>query len=289
MNIKKVSKTLFIIAIALFVIGTFFDWQIDTFLAGKLQFYGKFFETFGLIPITVVRVFCMVYIARVILFDNKIITYLIRIIPLYFSVKYTFGGLMTILFMGSNWITGEYLTPTTGIIVLTYIIAILITIVSCFYMFKIDRQVLLPLLKRVIMVFLITVIINQEVTFIKTHVGRARYYTVAGGLGVYTPWYQINGLTDNNDFMSFISGHTTTAFMAILPMFFTLPHQKVLRERLFIFGVTFGVLVAFSRMVLSQHYLTDTMGSFIISAITIYIMCKLFKVDVDGADLITEE
>lgn len=285
MNLKKISITLFCITIGLFTIGTFFDWQIDTALAGHFYFYGKFFETFGLIPITVVRVFCMTYLIRVIVFDNKPLLYVLRAIIGYFSTKFATNGLLTIYLMLGYWITGSYSAPSTFVVIGAYIIGLVITLGITYLLFKRDLELLKPLFTRVIMVFLITILINHEVEFIKAHVGRARYYTVANGDGVYTPWYVINGLTDSNDFMSFISGHTTTAFMAFLPVFFTLPSQVKLRNNLYIFGVVFGVLVAFSRMVLSQHYLTDVTGSFIVSAITIFIMCMLFKIKLDASDL----
>lgn len=289
MNIKKISIILFIVTLGLFTIGTFFDWQIDTFLQGKLHFYGKFFETFGLLPITVVRVFCVTYLFRIIFLENKRLEIAAKAILFYFSTKYAASGLITINLMLGYWITDEYSMPSGFAIITCYVLGAIITLVAIKMLYKVNRDVLLPLLNRVIMVFIITVLINHQVEFIKTHVGRARYYTVEAGLGVYTPWYHINGLTTDNDFMSFISGHTTTAFMAILPVFFTLPHQVKLRNSLFIFGVTFGVLVGFSRMVLSQHYLTDTTGSLIISTITIFLMCKLFKVDIDGSDLQKKE
>lgn len=285
MNLKKISITLFTVTLFLFLIGTFYDWQIDTLLKGHFHTYGKFFETFGLLPITFVRVFCVTYVFRIISLENKRLENCTKVILYYFSTKYVANGLLTINLMLHYWRTGEYTMPGAFIIICYYLIGAILTLIVIRCLYKVNRNTLLPLLNRVIMVFIITFIINFEVEFIKTHVGRARYYTVEAGLGIYTPWYHINGLTDNNDFMSFISGHTTTAFMAILPIFFTLPHQTKLRNYLYAFGVTFGVLVAFSRMVLSQHYLTDVTGSFIISAITIFLMCKLFKVKLDGSEI----
>ncbi len=289
MNLRKISITLFTITVGLFIIGTFFDWQIDTLLKGHFHTYGKFFESFGLLPITFVRVFCVTYIFRIIHLENKRLEIAAKIGLFYFSTKYIANGLLTVNLMLGYWQTDTYALPSAGAIIIFYILGAVITTFVIKYLYNVRRETLLPLLNRVIMVFIITFVINFEVEFIKTHVGRARYYTVESGLGVYTPWYHINGLTDSNDFMSFISGHTTTAFMAILPIFFTLPHQVKLRNYLYIFGITFGVLVAFSRMVLSQHYLTDVTGALIVSTITIHLMCKLFKVDLDGSDINTKK
>lgn len=288
MNLKKTSIILFTITLILFAIGTFFDWQIDTFLAGKLQLFGQVFAVIGLLPIYIVRLLTCVYLLRIVKFENTRLTRVTQIVFLYLGAKFAGKGISMLVFMTIHETTGNYPSLPASFATITFIIGAIITTVLAYYLFKVDREKILPLLGRVVMVLAITYIIDFEMNFIKEHVGRARYYTVEAGNGTYTPWYVVNGLTDDNDFMSFISGHTTMAFSAFLPVFFTLPHQKKLRTNLYIFGITFGGLTALSRMVLSQHYLTDVTGSLIVSAVTIFIMCWIFKVKLDGDDLLSK-
>lgn len=285
MNIKKKSKIVFIVLLGLMLIGTFFDWQIDTLLVGKFQLFGHLFEIIGLWPLTVVRLFCLVMLIRIINFDKLILTRICQFILSIWTIKIVASGAITTLVMVTYQLSGEYsgIGPTQ--ILACYLFGIIITIIAIDIIFKIDRQTLTPLLKRIIMVFALTYIINHEVTFIKNHAGRARYYAVEAGLGAYTPWFVNNANAVSNDFMSFISGHTAIGLMAILPVFFTNNNQLKLRQNLYIFGLVFGSLTALSRMVLSQHYLTDTVGAMIVSFITIYIVCKLLKIDIDGSDL----
>lgn len=79
----------------------------------------------------------------------------------------------------------------------------------------------------------------------------------------YQGWWAIDwsnfSITDN----SFPSGHTATV-MGLLPLLLLL---KPKTRRYFIFGVTFWILIgliALSRMVYCQHYLTDVIASMII-------------------------
>lgn len=285
LDLKKTTIILFISGCILMLIGTFYDLQIDQFLTGKLQFYGKFFETFGLLPFTIVRLFCMTYFIRIIKLDNKAIDLIVKAPFLYFSMKYVANGLMFVYLMLYSWITTA--TPNFNLttIITFYILGFIITVITTYLLFKIERQKLLLLLKRVIMVFICTIIINHEVNFLKTHVGRARFYVVQAKNGVYTPWYVNNPNTTNDDFMSFVSGHTADAFSLVLLTFFTLPKQVKLRNILYISGVSFGIIVAFSRMVLSKHYLTDTIGSMLMITITIFILCKIFKIKLDWSDI----
>lgn len=288
MNLRKTSITLFTITLILFAIGTFFDWQINTFLAGKLHLFGQVFAVIGLLPIYVIRMLACIYLLRIVQFENLRLTRAVQVVFLYLAAKFAGKGISMLIFMTIHETTGNYPSLPSSFTTITFILGLVITLVIAYYLFKVDRELIMPLLGRVIMVLAITYIIDFEMNFIKEHVGRARYYTVEAGNGTYTPWYVINGLTDDNDFMSFISGHTTMAFSAFLPVFFTLPHQVKLRNKLYIFGVAFGGLTALSRMVLSQHYLTDVTGSLIVSAVTIFIMCWIFKVKLNGEDLLQE-
>ncbi len=285
LDLKKTTITLFMCGCILMLIGTFFDFQIDYFLEGKLHFYGKFFETFGLLPFTIVRLFCMAYFIRIIKLENTVLNVLVKIPFFYFSVKYVASGIMFVYLMLYSWITESTPIINLPLNIVLYICGIIITSATVWLLYKINRGQLLILLRRVIMVFICTIIISHEVTFLKTHIGRARFYTVQAGNGVYTPWYVNNPNTTDNDFMSFVSGHTADAFSLVLLTFFALPNQIKLRNALYISGVTFGLIVAFSRMVLSQHYLTDTMGSMLMITTTIFILCKIFKIKLDGSDM----
>ncbi len=282
---KKIITALLIACLCLFVIGTFFDWQISSILVGNFSTYGKFFEVFGLLPLTIVRLVVLIYFAYMIKVDNQIKTWLLKLPVLYWAFKVCYTGLITTGIMGMYELTGEYAMVGTKVECISIIAALIIIALVYRYAMTFERSEIKNLYMRMIMVYACTIIVNHEVEFIKTHVGRTRYYAVMAELGDYTPWYHINGLTDNNDFMSFISGHTTSGYMAVLLGFLVTANNQQLARKLYIGGFTFGLLVAFSRVVLGQHYVTDTMGSMLIMSATIYVLMYVFSIHIDGSDL----
>ncbi len=283
---KKIISGLLIACLCLFVIGTFFDWQISNVLVGHFTLYGKFFEVFGLLPLTIVRLIVIIYFAYMINVTSKFKTWILRIPILYYAVKVCFLGLITTGVMGMYEMTGDYAMIGTKVQVMSIILAMIIVILMYRYATTFKRERIKGLYMRMIMAYVCTIIVNHEVEFIKTHVGRTRYYAVIANEGAYTPWYHINGLTDNNDFMSFISGHTTSGYMAVL-LGFLVPYDKQkLARKLYISGFIFGLLVAFSRIVLGQHFVTDTMGSMLLMSLTIYGLMYVFSINIDGSDLL---
>jgi membrane-associated phospholipid phosphatase len=77
-------------------------------------------------------------------------------------------------------------------------------------------------------------------------------------------WYEINGWTNDNELKSFPSGHTSNGFVIIAYMMFV-PYFKSIKMNYFLIGaVTWGTLVALSRVVLGAHFLSDVLvGSYI--------------------------
>ncbi len=282
---KKIMQYLLVAVIGLFIIGSIFDWQISSVLAGKLNWYGRFFEVFGLWPLTIVRAAVLIYFVYIIENEKKLITWILKTPFIYFAIKVIYTGLLTTFIMISYEFSGEYTINAGTSVVASIVLAVVIFICGLLYIKRFERQELRSLSKRMIMIYICTIVVNHEVEFIKTHVGRARYYTVVANNGDYTPWYHINGLTDNNDFMSFISGHTTSGYMAVLLGFMFTAKNQLLARKFYLSGFAFGLLVALSRIVLGQHYVTDTMGSIIIMSATIYYLMKLFNIQIDGSDL----
>ncbi len=282
-NIKNVFLGLIIFAGVLFLIGTFYDFQISQILVGKITWYGEFFAIFGLLPLSIVKTISYLYFARVIEVDEQILNYVCKLPFLYLAYKACYSGIMQVVMMYKMEMNLSMDAGTLMLVIIT-ILSLLIIALGFKYAYSFDRKKIVVLAKRMVFALVIVFVVNQEVTFIKTHVGRARYYAVMASDAVsYTPWYHVNGLTDNNDFMSFISGHTTSAYMLVLTGFMVT--DKRLANILYISGIASGLIVALSRIVLGQHYVTDTMGSMLIMTFTIFLGMKLFKIKFDLSDL----
>lgn len=114
------------------------------------------------------------------------------------------------------------------------------------------------------------------ISLIKTPFGRVRFRTIniLCDTTLYTPWYKINGSRTFDGLpydccKSFPSGHTFSAGMVFLllclPDFFDFAKQKYVRIILWVSTICYVVAVALSRIVAGAHYLTDVTFSFALS------------------------
>lgn len=82
----------------------------------------------------------------------------------------------------------------------------------------------------------------------------------------FTPWYKPQGTTSNNEFKSFPSGHTSGAGISYLAMFLPLVSDKLKNKTklYFIAPFVYTSVVAFTRLVMGAHFLSDvTVGGMI--------------------------
>jgi membrane-associated phospholipid phosphatase len=108
------------------------------------------------------------------------------------------------------------------------------------------------------------------VTLIKIFWGRQRFYTMTDSAAQFTQWYLPQGKTSSGDFMSFPSGHSFSAMLAVWFAFFPRFIQKLKKWTPVIFTITilFGLCAMTSRIVYGRHFLSDvTVGAAIALAL----------------------
>lgn len=94
---------------------------------------------------------------------------------------------------------------------------------------------------------------------IKYFWGRVRFVDLAADLSNYTPFYVPAGVGVG---LSFPSGHTAMGFLpAPIPWFFAARGQRRAALVSGLLVMTYGGIVAWGRIVLGAHYLTDTLFS----------------------------
>lgn len=108
--------------------------------------------------------------------------------------------------------------------------------------------------------------------------GRVRFRDLiaAGSYDAFTPWYKINGINGNK---SFPSGHTAGAGMSYLIMLLPYISDKWKNRTQICFWTAFiyTSVVAFTRLVMGAHYLSDVTAGGIISFTIVIVSIKIFE------------
>lgn len=133
------------------------------------------------------------------------------------------------------------------------------------------RQI--AILSIIVMFIQITVI--ETVKYLWGRV-RFRDLLAAGSYNAFTPWYKINGINGNK---SFPSGHTAGAAMSYLMMFFPYLSKKWDKKYQLCFWLPciYTCIVAFTRLIMGAHYLSDVTIGGVIGFTTVIISLKIFE------------
>ena len=281
---KKRYHLLIIIGILLigFVLGSFFDLQIDKILWSENNPFGLIMASFGVYP-------CYAGLAFV---GGGLMSTTIKRkeLPLWCKLFcYFLSGIaliMSVYLCGGEWPSvNGYNVPHLAW--LSFLVAGLVMVgvyaLSFFVCRKGNVQQLWPMLLVMIAIFVVALLPAGFVIKLIIHRPRFRYLVRTGALPFYNWWENcanykdyIGGHIDGfpitkEDFKSFPSGHSGTGmimamFLAYAPIFFNKLKGK--ETLMFYIGVLWGFTMMFSRMLVGAHYLTDTcMGSLIVMVV----------------------
>ena len=287
---KKRFHLLIVIGVILvgFVIGSFFDLQIDQAIFQRNNGFGLFMASFGVYPCYA----CFAFVGGALLISSikrkelpnwvKIISYVLS------GVIYVMAVYLAAKEMPSaNGYNNEKLT------IVSYAIAAVV-FAGCFvggvFACKNRDNLKQIWILSLVIVVIFTVALLPAGFLIKLVIHRPRYrLAVYGEKTAFYNWWQmfpeykkyidgpgnsvlVDGIpVTKEEFKSFPSGHTGTAM--IMAMFlpylsYFLPKLKGKEIWLFYGGVLWTVVMAFSRMLCGAHYLTDTcMGALIVMVV----------------------
>ena len=285
---KKRFHFLIIIALLVigFVLGSFFDLQIDKAIFVKDNSFGLIMASFGVYPCYAGLAFIggglmSTTIKRKELpLWGKIICFVLS------AVAYV----MAIYLCGKEWPSENgYNVPQLAW--LSYLIAGIVFagvyVLAFFVCKKGDIKQMWRILLVMVVIFTVALLPAGYVIKLIIHRPRYRYLVRTGATPFYNWWENCsnykNVISDyegvgiegfpitKEDFKSFPSGHSGTGmimamFLAYAPVFFNKLKGK--ETLLFYIGVAFGFLMMFSRMLVGAHFLTDTcMGSLIVMVV----------------------
>ena len=269
-----------------FILGSFFDLQIDQALWSENNPFGLIMASFGVYPCYAGLAFIGGGLLETTM-QRKELHILGRIFCFFLS---GLAYVMAIYLCGKEWPSvNGYNAPQ--IAWLSYLISAIVFggvyVLAFMVCRKGDQKQLFRVL--ICMVIIFTVALLPAGFAIKLIIHRPRYrYLVRTGAVSFHNWWEncanykqiikdyegigIEGFPiTKEDFKSFPSGHSGTGMiMAMFLPFFSyfFPKLKGKETILFYSGVAFGLLMMFSRMVVGAHYLTDTcMGSLIVMVV----------------------
>lgn len=142
-------------------------------------------------------------------------------------------------------------------------------------------------MKKPLLVFayagIIAVLVKTGITEVtKIFWGRERYRMMLekGTTEGFSQWYQPQGITDSNEYKSFPSGHTSGAGMSYLMMLLPFVKGKLKDKTTlcFIIPFVYTSVVAFTRLVMGAHFLSDvTVGGMIAFTVVVITMAIIDK------------
>lgn len=277
---KKNCLIIGILLVIFMIVGSFMDFQISSALFNPHSYFGMLFASYGQLP----AMLC-VSIAGCLLI--KIADHQKRLMLV---LSYVFGVLLNAFALLGITMDPMLYIPHMSV-VLSALIAIVIMVLVNMGILKLTQNSPREQLKKLILVLLGTMFVEMIViNIIKIPWARPRMRMISVQPdAAFQPWWVIgSNMKDQlmalgvaaEEFKSFPSGHTGNAACAILlgvlPM--VCQQLKGKENMLFFSGVAFTLIVAFSRIIMGAHFLTDvTVGmsvTFLVEIVFVYIVWK---------------
>lgn len=263
----------------LMVIGSFFDFQISTQLFNMDSLFGMLLASYGQLPAMLCVSVAGMLLIKISKGQKKIVVIL----------SYLFGILFNIFaIMGITMDPMLYIPHMS--IVLSVMIAVIIVGVIDFIMWKLTQNANREQVKKVIILFLGVMFLEIIIiNVIKIPWGRPRMRMITAQNQVFQPWWVIGSSMKDHlmslgiaaeEFKSFPSGHSANAACAMMLGVLPVICQRLKgKENLLSFiGIMLTLTVAFSRIIMGAHFLTDvTVGMSVTFLIEIIFVNLLWK------------
>lgn len=277
---KRNCLIVFIGLLGCMVVGSFYDYQISSTLYNPLSKFGTFLASYGQLP----AMLCFSIGGSL----------LIHYVKDERKTPKRIGGYIGGVVLNVFAIFGVSMDPILYIegmnIIVSVVIAIIIVLAVDFMMLKLVQDNDRKMIKKVIIVLIATMFIEIVlINIIKIPWGRPRMRMImVEEQAVFQPWWVIgSGMKTQlmalgvaaEEFESFPSGHTGNATCAILISILPLISAKFKGKEnlLFFTGIAFAFIVAFSRVIMGAHFLTDvTVGMSVTFMISVILVRKIF-------------
>ncbi len=254
--------------------ATTHDLQISLAIADRLSVYGRLFEIIGEPPAILFASFNFALLA----------TYQLRIPPLSAKSKAS-AALFAVLSVGTTFYTSfktyDYVTEWLDdlnisfrldliFFCLTGLATVIISAVFIMFTLTMSEKRLMEVHHIAKSCALTAVSTFFIIWALKLTWGRVRFRDLGGDLTRFTPWYMLKGYTGN---FSFPSGHTANATVILTATHYLRllgENMKSLKAISYAAAVIWIAVVAFSRVCVGAHYLSDVLFGMAITFAIIY-------------------
>ncbi len=273
---KRMIGGVAVLLIGLMAVGSVWDYPLSCAVYNEQNPFGIFFAAYGEYPATLGFVISGTMLA----IGHSRSRRLAGILQTAAGILLAAMGALMACFMPTLYLG----IPAPAVTVIGLVCSGLAVFATARLCREVDRR----LLRRIALaVFLIIFIEMILVNLIKVPWGRARMRLVANDPRAYfMPWWQAGGplkaeLTAagvaGEEFKSFPSGHTANATVMLLAGLLPLlrPQWAHRKHLLLGFGLVWTGLVAFSRIIMGAHYLTDTVVGAAIGFTVYCLVCRL--------------
>jgi len=247
------------------------DYNVSKALINKSSTFGKFFNRIGEIPayLGMVIGIAILYGGRRkdILWRNilgnviglpflALFSFFLSVFPFHYAYEHAEGGI-----------------PKTAM-VLIVVLAAAIFLGTLFIIHKLGEEKIRRYKKHGLVLVLLIVIEILIVNVVKVLWARPRMRSVES-IEQFRYWFEINGPSGDNELKSFPSGHTSNAFAAIAYSMFIPAAKQWFVKWFATFALTWGGLVALSRVIRGDHFFSDVVVGGYITVLLFYVLSGL--------------
>lgn len=253
--------------VALLVLAVFLDLPLSTAVYDQSNWFGRIGEAFGEFPAPAIALFSS--IALIVTRDKK------KALSKFGS--WILGGLFAVLAaLMAGVLPFNYLDLS---LIPGFVLAPVYVVLAVLLIKRIPKESY-PRLRKAAWVGLLTFIVSMVViNLIKMGWGRLRFRAMEESTAGFTPWYLPQGLASGEEFKSFPSGHVANAalilWITLVPSFY--PAWQKHASKLAIVAGAWIVLVAFSRIIMGAHFLSDVTAGFAITYLVFVLFNSVFK------------
>ena len=241
---KKEIIIFYVCSAAALIAASFADLQIDIFLNNPKNFIAVWFEKTGEMPSSLLITIAMAFIMKC---AN----------PKWMKIVASIGCVAAGGYFGS-WFGGRLFTDNEyqGVFSIIFGAGFALTVIFVMHFITISDEIRKPLLVIAFVGLGAGALGTGLVSLMKGLWGRIRFRSMVAPYEDFTPWFKINGFNGNH---SFPSGHTAGAGVSYQLMLLPLISKKCREHKtaLFLTAFIFTGVVAFTRLVMGAHYLSD--------------------------------